>query len=143
MFMGKHNHTIDPKGRLSIPSKFREVLGEEFVISKGMDGCLFVYPLDEWTEFYNKLKNLNQLDNNSRQFVRYFLHGAESVTVDKQGRILMPQHLKEAAGLEKDVVVAGAGTRVQIWDTKKYEKQSKGVDIDKVSKAMLDLGFSI
>ncbi len=143
MFMGKHNHTIDPKGRLSIPSKFREVLGEEFVISKGMDGCLFGYPMEAWKAFYDKLMQLTQLDVNSRRFVRYFLQSAETVTIDKQGRILLPQHLKEGAGLEKDVIIAGSGSRFEIWDVEKHKKAEEETDIDEASNAMLLSGFSI
>ena len=112
MFMGRYNHTIDPKGRLSIPSKFREVLGDEFVVSKGMDGCLFVYAIDDWKVFEEKLASLPLINVEARQFARYFLSGAQYVTVDKQGRILMPQDLREFAGLEKDVVLAGMGGRI-------------------------------
>ena len=104
MFMGRYNHTIDPKGRLSIPSKYRETLGEEFVVSKGMDGCLFVYDIDDWKVFEAKLASLPLINQEARQFARFFLSGAQYVTVDKQGRILMPQDLREFAGLEKDVV---------------------------------------
>ena len=111
MFMGRYNHTIDPKGRLSIPSKYREILGDEFVVSKGMDGCLFVYANEDWKVFEAKLASLPLINQEARQFARFFLSGAQYVTVDKQGRILMPQDLREFAGLEKDVVLAGMGGR--------------------------------
>ena len=94
MFMGRYNHTIDPKGRLSIPSKYREILGDEFVVSKGMDGCLFVYANDAWKAFEEKLASLPLINREARQFARFFLSGAQYVTVDKQGRILMPQDLR-------------------------------------------------
>lgn len=95
MFMGEYNHTIDAKGRLIIPSKFREVLGEEFVITKGLDGCLFVYDNQEWNAFEEKLKALPLNKKDNRQFVRFFLAGAAEVEVDKQGRILVPGNLRD------------------------------------------------
>ena len=88
MFMGEYNHTIDAKGRLIVPSKFREVLGDEFVVTKGMDGCLFVFDEPEWKNFEEKLRGLPMIDKEARQFTRFFLAGAASVEVDKQGRIL-------------------------------------------------------
>lgn len=90
MFMSEYNHTLDTKGRLIIPAKFREVLGEEFVISKGMDGCLFVYANDDWNAFEQKLTSLPLINKEARQFARFFLAGAATVEVDKQGRILLP-----------------------------------------------------
>ena len=87
MFMGRYNHTIDPKGRLSIPSRYREVLGDEFVVSRGMDGCLFVYGIDDWKVFEAKLASLPLINAEARQFARFFLSGAQYVSVDKQGRL--------------------------------------------------------
>lgn len=101
MLMGEYNHTIDAKGRLIVPAKFREVLGDEFVVTKGLDNCLFVYPNDEWQKFEEKLQTLPLTNKNARQFTRFFLAGAASVEVDKQGRILLPSVLREFAGLEK------------------------------------------
>ncbi len=95
MFMSEYNHTLDTKGRLIIPAKFREVLGEEFVISKGMDGCLFVYANDDWNAFEQKLTSLPLINKEARQFARFFLAGAATVEVDKQGRILLPAALAE------------------------------------------------
>lgn len=143
MFMGRYNHTIDPKGRLSIPSKYREILGEEFVVSKGMDGCLFVYASDDWKVFEEKLASLPLINAEARQFARFFLSGAQYVTVDKQGRILMPQDLREFAGLEKDVVLAGMGGRIEIWSLDKWNDTSEQVDINKISEGMLSLGLTI
>lgn len=119
MFMGEYNHTIDAKGRLIIPSKFREVLGEEFVITKGLDGCLFVYDNQEWNAFEEKLKALPLNKKDNRQFVRFFLAGAAEVEVDKQGRILVPGNLRDFAGLEKDVVLVGVASRIEIWSKAK------------------------
>ena len=119
MFMGEYNHTIDAKGRLIIPSKFLEVLGEEFVITKGLDGCLFVYDNQEWNAFEEKLKALPLNKKDNRQFVRFFLAGAAEVEVDKQGRILVPGNLRDFAGLEKDVVLVGVASRIEIWSKAK------------------------
>ena len=113
--MGEYNHTIDTKGRLIVPSKFREALGDEFVVTKGLDGCLFVYDNKEWTVFEEKLKSLPLTNKDARQFVRFFLAGAASVEVDKQGRILIPSVLREFAELDKDVVLVGVASRIEIW----------------------------
>ncbi|MDD3205735.1 MAG: division/cell wall cluster transcriptional repressor MraZ, partial [Lachnospiraceae bacterium] len=105
MFMGEYNHTIDVKGRLIIPSKFREILKDEFVVTKGLDGCLFVYDNEEWNKFEEKLKSLPLTNKDARKFVRFFLAGAAGVEVDKQGRILVPSVLREFAELNKEVVL--------------------------------------
>ena len=117
MFMGEYNHTIDAKGRLIVPAKFREILGDNFIVTKGLDGCLFVYPNDEWTRFEEKLKSLPLTNKNARQFTRFFLAGAAACEVDKQGRILLPQVLREFASLEKDVVLVGVASRIEIWSS--------------------------
>lgn len=115
MFMGEYNHIIDAKGRLIVPAKFREILGDNFVVTKGLDGCLFVYSDKEWQAFEEKLKTLPLTNKNARQFTRFFLAGAAQVEVDKQGRILLPQVLREFAGLEKEVVLVGVASRIEIW----------------------------
>lgn len=143
VFMGRYNHTVDPKGRLSIPAKYREVLGEEFVVSKGMDGCLFVYANDDWKVFEQKLASLPLINQEARQFARFFLSGAQYVTVDKQGRILVPQDLRDFAELEKDVVLAGMGSRIEIWSLEKWEANSSQVDINQMSQSMIALGLTI
>ena len=143
MFMSEYNHTIDTKGRLIIPAKFREVLGEEFVVSKGMDGCLFVYANDDWNAFEQKLTSLPLINKEARQFARFFLAGAAQVEVDKQGRILLPAHLREFAGLDKDVVLVGVGSRVEIWSKEKWDGISENVDMDDITSAMAGLGLTI
>ena len=143
LFMGRYNHTIDPKGRLSIPSRYREILGDEFVVSRGMDGCLFVYADEEWKVFEAKLASLPLVNQEARQFARFFLAGAQYVTVDKQGRILMPQDLREFAGLEKDVVLAGTGSRIEIWSLERWNANSSQVDINAISQNMVGLGLTI
>ena len=143
MFMGEYNHTIDAKGRLIVPSKFREALGDTFVVTKGLDGCLFVYANEDWKVFEAKLASLPLINQEARQFARFFLSGAQYVTVDKQGRILMPQDLREFAGLEKDVVLAGMGGRIEIWSLEKWNENSSQVDINAISQGMLNLGLTI
>ncbi len=143
MFMSEYNHTVDAKGRLIIPSKFRDVLGEEFVISKGMDGCLFVYANDDWKAFEEKLTSLPLINKEARQFARFFLAGAAQVEVDKQGRILLPTSLRTFAGLEKDVVLVGVGSRIEIWDKDKYEAITADENMDDISGAMEALGLTI
>ena len=145
MFMGEYNHTIDAKGRLIVPAKFREILGDNFIVTKGLDGCLFVYPNDEWTRFEEKLKSLPLTNKNARQFTRFFLAGAAACEVDKQGRILLPQVLREFASLEKDVVLVGVASRIEIWSRERWDESMNTYDgdMDEVSENMESLGFSI
>ena len=143
MFMSEYNHTLDTKGRLIIPAKFREVLGEEFVISKGMDGCLFVYANDDWNAFEQKLTSLPLINKEARQFARFFLAGAATVEVDKQGRILLPAVLREFAGLEKEVVSVGVLKRIEIWDKNRWQDTNTYDDMDEVAEHMAELGLSI
>ena len=145
MFMGEYNHTIDAKGRLIVPAKFREILGDNFIVTKGLDGCLFVYPNDEWTRFEEKLKSLPLNNKNARQFTRFFLAGAAACEVDKQGRILLPQVLREFASLEKDVVLVGVASRIEIWSRERWDESMNTYDgdMDEVAENMESLGFSI
>lgn len=143
MFMGEYNHTIDAKGRVIVPSKFRETLGEEFVVTKGLDGCLFVYDNNEWTAFEEKLKSLPITNKDARAFVRFFLSGAASVEVDKQGRILLPGSLRDFAELQKDVVLIGVGSRIEIWSRERWEGAATFEDMDEIAEHMADLGLGI
>ena len=143
MFMGEYNHTIDAKNRLIIPSKFRETLGNEFVVTKGLDGCLFVYDNDAWAEFEEKLKSLPLTNKEARKFARFFLAGAASVEVDKQGRILVPSVLKEFAGLGKDVVLVGVASRIEIWSKERWEDVSSCEDMEEIAEHMSELGLGI
>ena len=145
MFMGEYDHTIDAKGRLIIPSKFRESLGEEFVITKGLDGCLFVYDNQEWNAFEEKLKALPLNKKDNRQFVRFFLAGAAQVEVDKQGRILVPGNLRDFAELEKDVVLVGVASRIEIWSKARWEGITEDEDeaMEDIAERMADLGLGI
>ena len=141
--MGEYNHTIDAKGRLIIPAKFRETLGEEFVVTKGLDGCLFVYDNAEWGVFEEKLKALPLTNKDARKFVRFFLAGAAAVEVDKQGRILVPPVLREFADLEKEVVLVGVASRVEIWSKSRWEETATYDDMDEIAEHMADLGLGI
>ncbi|MBO7357718.1 MAG: division/cell wall cluster transcriptional repressor MraZ [Lachnospiraceae bacterium] len=141
MFMGEYNHTIDEKGRLIIPSKFREELGNSFVVTKGLDGCLFAYDNTEWTALEEKLKKLPLTNKDARAFARFMLAGAALVEVDKQGRILLPQVLRGFAELEKDVVLIGVASRIEIWSKDKWSEMSDASDMDEIAEKMADLGI--
>ena len=143
MFMGEYNHTVDTKGRLIIPSKFREQLGEDFIVTKGLDGCLFVFPQDEWLAFEEKLRTLPLTQKGARQFTRFFVAGATPCELDKQGRILLPATLREFAGLDKDVVLAGMLNRIEIWSKAKWTENNAYDDMDDIAEQMTDLGLSI
>jgi MraZ protein len=143
MFMSEYNHTIDPKGRLIIPSKFREALGDEFVVTKGMDGCLFVYSNTDWNTFETKLTALPLINKEARKFARFFLAGAAAVEVDKQGRILIPAPLRTFAAIEKDVVLVGVGSRIEIWSKEQWENAGADSDMDEIAASMEALGLTI
>lgn len=143
MFMGEYNHTVDAKGRLIIPSKFREVLGDEFVVTKGLDGCLFVYENSEWQAFEEKLQTLPITNKDARQFVRFFLAGAASVEVDKQGRILLPNVLREFAEISKDVVLIGVASRIEIWSKERWDGAATYEDMESIAEHMSELGLGI
>ena len=143
MFMGEYNHTIDAKGRLIVPSRFREQLGDEFVVTAGLDGCLFVYTNEEWKKFEEKLNTLPLTNPKARKFSRFFLASACPCEVDKQGRILLPAKLRMEAHLEKDVVLAGVGSRVEIWDKNRWQDTNTYDDMDEVAEHMAELGLSI
>jgi MraZ protein len=143
MFKGEYNHTIDPKGRLIIPSRFRELLGEEFVITKGLDGCLSIYPQEEWESFEEKLRALPLTNKNARTLTRFFVAGACTCELDKQGRILVPQTLREFAGLDKDVVLAGNLNRIEVWSKEAWAKNCDFDDMDSIAEGMQEMGIVI
>lgn len=116
MFLGEYQHTIDAKGRLIVPAKFREALGSPFVVTKGLDQCLFAYPHSEWKAFEEKLKQLPLTSADGRKFVRFFFAGAAECELDNQGRIILPPNLREYASLKKDIVTIGVNNRVEIWN---------------------------
>ncbi|MET1247983.1 division/cell wall cluster transcriptional repressor MraZ [Sporolactobacillus sp. STCC-11] len=141
MFMGEFNHSIDIKGRLIIPSKFREELGSEFVVTRGLDQCLFVYPMNEWHRIEEKLKALPFTKKDARAFTRFFFSGASECALDKQGRVSISNGLREYAKLMKDCVVIGVSTRLEIWDQEtwgRYFAQSEE-SFNDISESLLDL----
>jgi len=142
MFIGEYQHGLDPKNRIIVPVKLREGLGNTFVITKGLDGCLYAYPLEEWRILEEKLKNLPLTNKDARLFVRFFFSGACEVELDKQGRGLIPQNLKEYAGIEKDIVSIGVLSRVEIWSKEKWnEYNESNIDFDSIAEKMNDLGI--
>ena len=143
MFMSEYNHSIDAKGRMIVPAKFREALGNDFIVTQGLDGCLFVFPNSEWQVFEEKLRSLPVSNKDARKFSRFFLAGAAQVELDGQGRILLPAVLRNFAGLEKDAVVVGVGSRVEIWDKSRWEENTSFDDMDEIAEHMADLGISI
>jgi MraZ protein len=144
LFNGEYNHTIDPKGRLIIPSKFREGLGDQFKITRGLDGCLFLFPMNEWHSYEEKLKNLPLADKNARKFSRFFTAGATTCEVDKQGRVLIPSTLREFAKIEKEVIFAGLLNRIELWSKEQYDEVNSYDDMDEIAEQLgVNLGFSI
>ena len=121
MFMGEYHHSIDNKGRMIVPSKFRDDLGEMFIITRGLDQCLFGYPLSEWSLIEEKLKGLPLTKKDARAFTRFFFSGATESELDKQGRINIPAPLLQYAKLEKECVILGVSNRIEIWSKQIWE----------------------
>jgi MraZ protein len=124
MFMGEYQHSLDDKGRLIVPAKFREDLGEQFIITRGLDNCLFVYPVAQWKVLEEKIKELPTAHADTRAFVRMFFSGAVEAELDKQGRVVIPQHLREHAKIDRDVYVIGISTKVEVWAKETWENYS-------------------
>lgn len=142
MFIGEYQHALDNKNRIIIPSKFREGLGEKFVLTKGLDGCLYVYTSSEWKLLEEKLKTLPLTNKDARAFVRFFFSGANEIDVDKQGRALVPQNLLEYANIEKDIVSIGVSTRIEIWSKAKWEEYNESnINFDEIAEKMSELGI--
>lgn len=143
MLLGEYRHNVDVKGRVSVPSKFRGDLGQTFVITKGLDNCLFMYSKQEWETFELKLKELPLTNQDARSFVRFFFAGAAECEVDKQGRINIPQNLREYANIQKDVVIVGVATRAEIWNSENWDKYTSSDSLDgtKLASQMSQLGI--
>lgn len=122
MFKGEYYHSLDEKGRLIMPSRLRQGLGDKFVATKGLDGCLFVYPIPEWSVLEEKLENLPFMSGDFRTFNRLFLSGAADCEFDRQGRFSIPQNLREYAKIDKDVAVIGVSNRIEIWSRAGWEE---------------------
>ncbi len=143
MLIGEYEHSLDAKGRLIMPSKLREDMGEKFIVTKGLDGCLFGFSKTEWQNFEEKLKTLPLTNKNARDFVRFFLSGAIECEIDKQGRFLIAGNLREYAELEKDAVIIGVGTRLEIWNKEKWQKYNsdENISADEIAENMTMLGI--
>ena len=143
MLIGEYEHSLDVKGRLILPAKIREDMGDKFIVTKGLDGCLFGFSQNEWTNFEEKLKTLPLTNKNARDFVRFFLSGATECEIDKQGRFLITSNLREYAKLEKDTVIIGVGTRIEIWDKEKWKSYNsdENISADEIAENMTMLGI--
>ncbi|MFA6407178.1 MAG: division/cell wall cluster transcriptional repressor MraZ [Candidatus Paceibacterota bacterium] len=143
MLLGEFKHNVDEKGRLAVPSKFRDLLQGGAIITRGLDHCLFVFGLSEWENLAKKLVALPLAQANSRAFARLMLAGAMDVKVDVQGRILVPDYLREYAGLKKQVVVAGLYNRIEIWDAEKWEEYKAKTESasDEIAEKLGELGI--
>ncbi|WP_390408290.1 division/cell wall cluster transcriptional repressor MraZ [Lacticaseibacillus jixiensis] len=143
MLMGEFHHTIDAKGRLIIPAKFREVLGPAFVLTRGMDGCLFGYPADQWQKLQDKLATLPLTKKSARTFSRMLLAGASECELDKQGRINLPNNLIAHAALTKDCVLIGVSSRIEIWSAERWAAYATDAedDFDNIAENLIDFGL--
>jgi MraZ protein len=123
VFLGEFQHTVDEKGRLAIPAKFRPSLAEGLVVTRGIDRCLYVWTLDRWQELAQRMSKLPIVQENARRITRHFFSGAVDTKMDKMGRIILPQYLREYAGLGGDAVVVGANTNIEIWSRERWEAE--------------------
>lgn len=142
MLIGEYVHTLDSKKRLSLPAKFRKEMGKKVVVTRGLDACLFMYPEKAWEKIALKLAELPMGQSDSRALSRFILSGAVETEVDAAGRILVPDFLKDFAGLRGKVVLAGVGERVEVWSEKAWEEQTKRIEkqADQVAQKLGDLG---
>ncbi|MNJ45967.1 cell division protein MraZ [compost metagenome] len=145
MFMGEFQHSIDDKGRIIIPAKFRDLLGTSFVVTRGLDQCLFVYPMQEWEVLEQKLKALPLMKSDARAFTRFFFSGATECEWDKQGRVNLPGNLRQYAKLEKDCVVLGVSNRVEIWSRNTWEQyfQQSEDTFNDIAEKLVDFNFDL
>ena len=142
MFIGEYQHALDPKNRIIVPSKFREGLDNTFVMTKGLDGCLYGYPKSEWARLEEKLKALPLTNKDARAFQRFFFSGAAEIEVDKQGRALIPQNLIEYAFITKDIVTIGVSSRIEIWSKEKWDSYNEqNINYDEIAEKMSELGI--
>ena len=126
-FMGTYQNNVDPKGRVSMPVKYREALGERFFVTKGFDSCIDIYTVEEWEKFAERLHKLSVTKRDMRDFVRFIFGNATEVELDKQGRILLPAMLRETVGIEKEVIVMGVGNKVEIWDKVAWDERQQAI----------------
>ena len=141
MLIGEYEHSLDSKNRIIMPSKFRDDIGEKFIVTKGLDGCLFAYSLQEWKNFEEKLRSLPLSSKDARAFSRFFFAGAADCLLDKQGRFLIPSNLIEFAALEKDLVIVGMNSRIEIWAKSKWINVDEQISADEIAEKMEMLGI--
>ena len=141
MLIGEYEHSLDAKGRLIMPAKLREDIGEKFIITKGLDGCLFAFSLEEWKNFEQKLRSLPISNKDARSFSRFFFAGAIDCEIDKQGRFLISSNLREFAELIKDVVIVGMDSRIEIWSKDKWQNTDDEISADEIAEKMEMLGI--
>ena len=141
MFIGQYEHTIDVKGRLTIPNKFRNLLGEGFVLTRGLDGCLSIYDKSSWENLETKLNGLPYTDERARLLRRFILGSSDICEPDKQGRILIPVALRKNANLNQDIVLIGVGDHIEVWDKDMWIKNNDFDNYEKISKDMNGLGI--
>ncbi len=143
MLLGEYEHSIDTKGRIAVPAKLRESLGTRFMITKGLDGCLFVYDMEQWQLLENKLAALPMSRKTARDFTRFLFGGACEAECDKQGRVLLPVNLRRYANLDKDAVIVGVGSRAEIWDAAKWQQynEESAEDVSELAEQLADLGI--
>ncbi|MGR6836196.1 division/cell wall cluster transcriptional repressor MraZ [Syntrophomonas erecta] len=143
MFLGEYQHSLDAKGRVTIPSKFREQLTDRFVATKGLDNCIFLYPLEEWSRIEEKIHSLPFTRSDVRSFARFFFAGASELEIDKQGRTVLPVNLRDYAAIEKDLVIIGVGSRVEIWASAKWESYTESAEssYEAIAESLVDLGI--
>jgi len=142
VLIGEYEHSLDSKGRLIMPAKLRENIGERFLLTKGLDGCLFAFSTQEWENFEQKLKSLPLSNKNSREFTRFFLSGATECEIDKQGRFLIPNNLRKSANLIKDIIIIGVGTRIEIWNKEEWETyNTDNIKVEEIAENMTMLGI--
>ncbi len=143
MFMGEYQHSLDTKGRLIIPAKFREDLGTGAVMTRGLDNCLFLFPQSEWKTLEEKLKTLPLTKADARQFVRFFFSGATECGLDKQGRIIVPPTLREYGEIDKDVTVIGVSNRVEIWSKERWQAYMTRAEesYEIIAESIVELGI--
>ena len=144
MFMGEFHHSIDDKGRLILPAKFREDLGDNFIITRGLEECLFIYSISEWEKITHKLNNLPFTKKDARSFMRFFLSGATATEFDKQGRINITSPLISYADLKKECVIIGVGDRIEVWSKEKWDDfyNSNKEKLSDIAETLFDSGWT-
>ena len=141
MLIGEYEHSLDAKGRLIMPAKLRDDIGEKFILTKGLDGCLFAFSIEEWKKFEEKLRQLPISNKDARNFSRFFFAGAIDCEIDKQGRFLITNNLRNFASLTKDVIIVGMDSRIEIWSKEKWESSEEDISADEIASKMEMLGI--